>query len=422
MKIALVNPNTYLEDIIHPPLGLALLATICKQYGYKVHVFDLPILKWSDEKAANEITKFQPDIVGFTVTTKIYASAIEIAKILKKNIPQAKIIMGGPHPTFAGYNILERIHDIDFIILFEAENSLFQLLQALRDNKSHNHIPGLGFRINQKTVINLPAPPIGNLDLLPIPDREFFPLAKYLTRDDETTVLTARGCPNHCAFCSTTRMGRRLRARSAKNVADEVRYVLNLGFRSIFFSDDTFTYSEKRVHELCNEFQKISGKWRWTCNMRLQDARPEILEPMAKSGCYRVFVGVESSSTKLLERINKRCPANQAIELSKIIKNYGVEIHASFLFGLPGETEKTIMQTIKYAKKMNPDMISFNILTPYPGTELYENPGKYGIIMPDRFWFEKKDWYEKPVSGTSAISPENLIGQVKKAYVEFLDE
>ena len=420
MKVILLNPNTYLEDIMHPPIGLAILATLCEGEGHDVEILDLPISGMSDESAVEWIIERGAAVVGFTVTTKIFASAARIASGLKRVNGGITTVMGGPHPTFAGRTVLERCPQFDYVFAFEAEYSFPEFLSALESHADVRRIPGVGSRAGAEIVINQPADPIPNLNELPIAKRTYFPMDRYLERDNETTLLTARGCPNSCAFCSTSRMGRQLRMRSPENVGVELRSLIDMGFRSIFVSDDTFTTSIKRVDALCKEFAEVPGDWRWTCNMRLSDARQEILRPMKESGCYRVFVGVESSSTKILGRINKRCPATEAVELCRMIKAFGIEVHASFLLGLPGETEGTIWNTVGLAKEMKPDMISFNVLTPYPGTLLYERPEEYGIVMPDPFWFEKADWFRHPVCGTKDVSPERLFRLAIEAYTEFV--
>jgi len=420
MRIIFLNPNTYLEDLIHPPIGIALLATICAQRGWETTVYDLPILGWNDERAVEEIVNFAPDFLGITTTTKTYAGSVEVAKLVKKEIPEVNIVMGGPHPTFAGWDVLTRCPYVDFTVAYEGEHTFPQLIEACRAGMFPQEIPGVGYRSNDRIILTPPASPIKELDDLPMPRREFFPIMDYLARDDETTVLTARGCPNRCAFCSTSRMGRSLRCRSPQKVLEEVEYLLEMGFCSIFFSDDTFTSSLSRVENLCNVFKNIKRSWRWTCNMRLQDAKSDILGHMSEAGCYRVFVGVESSSKNILGKVNKLCPTSDAVELCKLIQSYDIEVHASFLLGLPGETEETIIETLEHAKRMQPDMISFNVITPYPGTELYNHPEKYGLVMPNKFWFENKRWFDLPVCGTEAISPERLKQLATETYLNYL--
>lgn len=390
-----------------------------KKSNHKVNIIDMPILNLSYDDLKNELKKQNPGIIGISTMTKTFAEGVVAANVCKEVFPNLPVIMGGPHVTFKPEETLERQKNIDIIVIYEGEYTMPEIVEAIEKNKSLENIEGIAFRKNGKIIKTKIREPIKNLDALPHPDRNFFPVKLYLEKDDETTLITARGCPYRCKFCSTTIMGRYLRLRSIANVSPEIEHVLGFGFKSIFISDDTFTCNKKRVIEMCNEFIKNKFDFRWTCNMRIDNAWQDMLKLMKKAGCYRVFIGAESSATTVLENINKKITQNQTISSVKKIQKAGIEVHASFALGMPGETPETIKETVEFAKKLRPNMISFNILTPYPGTEIYEQPEKNGIIIPDKLWYEKRNWPFIPIAGTTAISPEKLDMLVKNAYIEY---
>ena len=420
MRIVLINPPVPLKNIIvHPPLGLGYIAMILKQGGHDVKVIDMPILEMDAKKLVKTLRYFNPDLIGISTMSKTYAESVICTSYCKRNFPNVPIIEGGPHVTFTAEETLRRNKDVDIVTTYEGEYTMYELANVIENNKALENIKGICFRKDGKIVKMPVREPITKLDNLPYPDRKIYPIKKYLKRDDETTIIGARGCPFRCKFCSTTRMGRYLRLRSIENIIEELNHVLSFGFKSIFFSEDTFNFSEKRVNSFCDAIIKENLDFRWTCNFRLDLASKTMLEKMKKAGCYRVFVGIETSSGMILNNIDKKIDREKIYKTCKKIQSTGIEIHASFAFGMPGETTETIKESVKFAKQLRPDMISFNILTPYPGTELYEHPKKYGIVMPDLFWYENRDWVNVPIAGTESITPEKLEKLVKLSYIEY---
>jgi anaerobic magnesium-protoporphyrin IX monomethyl ester cyclase len=420
LKITLINPRIPLENIIlHPPLGIGYIAMMLKKSNHDVNIIDMPILNLSYDDLKKEIAKQKPDLIGISTMTKTFAEGVMAADACKEVYPKVPVVMGGPHVTFKPEETLERQKSIDIIVIYEGEYTMPELAEAIEKNKNLDDIEGIAFRKNRKIFKTKIREPIKNLDALPYPNRNLFPIKLYMEKDDETTLITARGCPYRCKFCSTTIMGRYLRLRSIENVMPEVDHVLSLGFKSIFISDDTFTYNKERVIKMCKEFIRNKFDFRWTCNMRIDNAWEDMLKWMKKAGCYRVFIGAESSATSVLENINKKITQNQTIDSVKKIQKAGIEVHASFALGMPGETPETIRQTVNFAKKLKPGMISFNILTPYPGTEIYEQPEKNGIIMPDKLWYEKRNWPYNLITGTKRITPQRLRKLVKEAYISY---
>lgn len=421
-NILLINPPIGIEGIIlHPPLGLGYIERTLTKNNYRVKILDMPILNLFSKDLKKELIKFKPSIIGISVMTKTFAQSIEVAKVCKKELPDVEIVLGGPHPTFCASEILSRHKEIDYVIKYEAEYVFLDFLRELSKKQGNlRKVEGLVFREEKKIIENRNPQLIEDLDSLDFPNRKLIPYKKYLEKDDETTMITMRGCPFNCKFCSSTLMGRKIRKRSVQNLLPEIRHILKLGFKSIFFSDDTFTFDKNRVIELCKLILSNNLKFRWTCNMRITDANKEMLAYMKKAGCYRVFVGIESGSDLILNTIHKKLVVKQIKSAVQMIKYAKIEVHASFALGMPGETEESIKASIRLAKDLNPEMISFNILTPYPGTALSDNPEKEGIIIFDKYWYEKKDWFKRPIATSKTITIEQLEKMVRLAYFEFV--
>ena len=419
LRITLINPPLPLQEVIqHPPLGLGYIAMMLKKAGHKVNIVDMPISNTSYDLLKSEIKIHRPDLIGISAMTKTFAEGIVVAETCKEALPDVPIVMGGPHVTFKPEETLERHRQIDLVTVYEAEYSIPELANALEKGESLKGIDGIAFRENGAVVRTKVRAPIDDLDSLPYPDRRMYPLDLYLRKDDETTIITARGCPYRCKFCSTTIMGRYLRTRSIGNVMPEIEHIISCGFKSLFISDDTFTCNRNRVIAMCDEFIRSGLDFRWTCNMRIDNAWPEMLVSMKKAGCYRVFVGAESSAASVLANIDKRITQDQTLKAVRMIQKTGIEVHASFALGMPGETPKTIEDTVKFAKKLKPDFISFNILTPYPGTDIFDNNEKYGVVF-DKLWYENRNWPYAAISGLNNLSSDKLGKLVKKAYIDY---
>jgi radical SAM superfamily enzyme YgiQ (UPF0313 family) len=244
-------------------------------------------------------------------------------------------------------------------------------------------------------------------------------MAAYLAYDYETVVMTARGCPSRCTFCSTTIAGRTARWNSPRHVVDEIETVIGLGFSSIFFGDDTFSGDPGRAIAICHEINRRGINIPWTSNMRAQDARPQVLKAMTEAGAYRVFVGFESIQEKTLRLVKKGTSPARLYKTAARIIAAGLELHASFIVGAPGDTPESLGATLDFIRLVNPTVATFNVMEPRPGTDVYRNPEKYGITIPDPFWYETTSWLNLPVAHTQAMSQEEIRDWVSRCYDEF---
>jgi anaerobic magnesium-protoporphyrin IX monomethyl ester cyclase len=426
MKILFVNPH-YPHDpqtlLLHPPLGYAYMARHLKAAGHDVKHCDLPFLGNDPQVLAQWTTDYEPDIVGITSVAQSYSQALELARIVRQVRPQARVVFGGSHVTFIATECLNRHPFVDFVLLYDAETSLVELCEALAgsggDEAALSRVSGLCFRTRNGTITTAPAPPVMELDLVGRPDRSIFDLTPYRAYDYETVVMTARGCPSRCTFCSTTIAGRRARWNSPSHVCDELEDVLALGFESVFFGDDTFSGDPERAVAICKEIVRRGVSLPWTSNMRAQDARPAVLEAMRAAGAYRVFMGFESIQRATLRLVHKGATPERMITKAKLVQEAGLELHASFIVGAPGDTHDTLTATLDYVRLLNPTVATFNVMEPRPGTDVYAHPERYGITMPDPYWYEGSGWLNLPVSHTEQLSQLEIRDWVDRCYLEF---
>ena len=426
MKILFVNPHYSFDPntlLLHPPLAYGSLSNFLKRDGHEVIHADLPFHGNRAESVLPFIDAIKPDVIGLTCVAQSFYHAKEIADLIKNEFPEITIVIGGPLVTFIPKDILLRHNCFDFVILYDGENSFAELVMALQHSATSNqlkNISGLAFRDTDGSIhITEPAPPILDLDYYPIPDRSIFNLNDYLKYDYETVIVTSRGCPSRCTFCSTTLTGRNFRFNSPKRVCDEIEEVLNIGFTSVFFGDDTFSGNSKRTIEICNEIKRRRLDFPWTSNMRAIDAKPDVLEAMVSAGAYRVFVGYESIQKSTLHLIKKGTTPERLYNKANLIKSYGIELHSAFIIGAPGDTHESLNQTLDFIRLINPTVATFNVMEPRPGTDVYINPDKYGLIMPDKYWYEKLDWIETPVSFTNDLTQADIRLWISKCYDEF---
>jgi anaerobic magnesium-protoporphyrin IX monomethyl ester cyclase len=427
MRVLFVNPH-YTHDpftlLLHPPLAYGYMANHLKARGHEVVHADLPFEGNAPERVAAYLDDYKPDLVGVTCVAQSYYHALEIARVVKSWNEATPVVFGGPHVSFLPSECLNRHQCVDYVLLFDAEYSVADLADALvagGQPDGLNKVPGLAYREGATVRVTAPEPPANDLDQYGTPDRSIFDMERYRRYDYETVVMTARGCPSRCTFCSTTAAGRAARWHTPKHVVDEMEQVIALGFESIFFGDDTFSGNPRRAIEICEEIQRRGVDIPWTSNMRAQDARPQVLDAMREAGAYRVFVGFESIQPDILRLVKKGTSPERLYKTARRIMAHGLELHASFIVGAPGDTHESLASTLDYIRIVNPTIATFNVMEPRPGTDVYRDPGKYGITIPNQYWYESTDWLDLPVCRTETLTQEEIRSWVHRCYDEFCD-
>ena len=282
--------------------------------------------------------------------------------------------------------------NFDLVVIGEGENTLKELLSG----KDIRKIDGIGFRTKNgkgKIVINKPRELIKNLDDLPMPDYSVFDIHSYHTprlncrKNPVAAMETSRGCPFGCIYCNKKIFGRFFRYKSPKRVVDEMEHILSYGFKEIHIWDDGFSTDLKRAKDVCREIlrRKLKITWNIYNGIRANRIDRELLELLKKSGCYRISIGVESGNQKILDRIHKSTTIEEIKKAFKLANEVGIETIAFCMIGLPDETEETMQQTIDLMLEIRPTIPKLSILMPLPGTPIFDEWDKKGIIT-SKFW------------------------------------
>jgi anaerobic magnesium-protoporphyrin IX monomethyl ester cyclase len=384
--VTLVNPPYPKGAHQHPPftpLGLGYLAAVLLKNKFKVDVIDCQVLNLSYEEVKRKLAKRKPGIVGMTSTTLTYKSALRIAEIAKELNPDCLTILGGCHATFWNGKVLQDSQHIDVVVRGEGEQTILELVERYEAGKPFDDVLGITCRNGEEIVQNPIRQYIENLDSLPFPAHHLWPIS-HLKKYGKVVfpVMTSRGCTFWCEFCTAVRMfGRRYRARSPKNVVDELEFLQkNYGAEQFTFYDDTFTVNQARTAEICDEIINRKLKIEWDCETRVDMVSKELLEKMKKAGCFAVWYGLESGSQKLLNAMGKGIVLSQVLRAFKWTKEAGLMAVVGVILGLPSETKETAWETIKFVERLNPDDVGYYIATPYPGTPMYDSVKEKGWL------------------------------------------
>jgi radical SAM superfamily enzyme YgiQ (UPF0313 family) len=319
--------------------------------------------------------------VALMSSTQSFRIDTELLARIKKLNSAVQTVLFGSHPTFMPRYCLKN-PAVDFIVLHEPEETLRCLMLELINGRSVSGIEGIGYcdELGEQ-VINLPRS-FMDMDELPVPDRSLLPQGvdyfnPVVKRMPYTTMQTSRGCPGHCIFCTVPAFyGNTYRMRSSDKVLEELENVITRGYREIFFRDETFTAYRKRNVEICEGMIRKNMNLKWIANSRVDTIDKDTMSIMKRAGCHMIKFGVESGSDKILRNYKKENSVEQTIRAFTLAREVGLDTHAHIVFGGPGETVGTINQTIAFAKTLRASTASFGILTPYPGTELFDRLAK----------------------------------------------
>jgi len=386
MKVLLISPqgsNIYAKMKVGlPPLGIAYLAAVIREKGHKVKIIDKSIEQ--KELTPNVFADF--DLIGISADTPRYPEAVEIAGTAKK--AGKKVIMGGYHVTFLDKETLDT-GLVDIVVRGEAEEIMANLLDVLESNGDLSRVKGISFKKNGEFIRTPSAPPPHNLDALPFPARDLLAMDKYssvMAGIPVTNLITSRGCPFNCHFCSSSKFGgRKWRYRSAKSIVDEMKILYHdYGYRAFAFMDDNFTLSKRRVMNFADELEKRNmNDIIWWCFSRVDILirNEDMVKRMAEIGAFQIFLGLESHSEKTLDAYGKNVGNKEQNKAIELLNKYGINIHGSFIIGDISETRDMAIQTAKWVQKVNPRVAQFSILTPYPGTALYNDVEREGRFL-----------------------------------------
>ena len=366
------------------PLGLCYIAAELQANGFSASILDLSFPNMAPKKLEEKLVQLDPDIVGISSMTSNFQSAVAIAKRVKALDSKAIVVMGGFHPTFLHRQVLATVPEVDVVVRYEGEYAMTELADALSKNNSLLDIKGISFRFKGEIVSTSFRDRIENLDALPYPAHHLLEphVEEYIRLYGKRNfpVMTTRGCPFGCIYCSTMAFnGQKYRTRSILNVIGELEYLREkFNADNISFADDNFTMQNDRVFALCREIKDRKLDMEWGCSARVDQVSEELLKAMKGAGCTDVFFGIESMSQNVLDIVRKGYALNQAKDAVKTAEKLGIKTHCSFILGLPGETAESLNNIVSFIEETKPSgRVLPNLLEILPGTELAERKEEY---------------------------------------------
>lgn len=433
MRVLFVNPKSKLpiDTRTSPPLGLAYLASVTEQQGDRVHVYDGDV---EDASLESTIRDFAPEIVGITANTTQITAAWRDAQLVKA-MGDVPVVLGGPHPTSLPEESASKPF-VDVVVRGEGEATWLSILDLpipLETPKALEAVAGITFSVEDGSVVSTAdrtSIPEAELNEMPRPAWHLFKLDRYTNLQPTVDqvdgrslpILTSRGCPYRCSYCS--QIGpRRWRARSVDSVVTEWRWLVEeMGAAEIGVLDDSFNINRERVLEICRRLIDEGldqVPWIMINGIRANIADEEVLGAMKRAGCLRSAFGVESGNQEILDSVvDKHLTLDQVRAAFKAANRVGLETIGFFIIGLPGETEETMNDTIRFACELDPVVANFSIATPFPGTEMYETVKAQGRVLAETWddfvFFEGKARFEMP-----GLPAELVERKFKEAYRRF---
>ncbi len=385
MKILLIIPPfkeiIYAGSIVRssvpgaPLLGVSVLAGALLRERHSVRILDLNLCGDYSTRLSQELSAYEPDYAGITFVTPLFGIMSSVTDLVKRQRPGTIVIGGGPHATALPEDTLKSSR-LDMVVIGEGDHVLPEIVSG----KPLAQIQGIAYRKNGAITVNPPSAHIQDLDALAMPAWQLYEVSRYRSpglmarRNPAGWIETSRGCPFNCCFCSKSVFGHVFRAKSLGRVIQEIRHTLGAGFKEIHIADDMFTTDISRVKNICREIlnQRLDFPWATVTGIRVDRGDREMFDLMARAGCYRVSFGIESGNQSLLDAIGKGIRLEQVESSVAMAKQAGLETCGFFMLALPGETVATMRETLEFACKLDLDWAKACIMTPLPGTRIYE--------------------------------------------------
>jgi anaerobic magnesium-protoporphyrin IX monomethyl ester cyclase len=381
-KIVFLRPRLDIPvPMPYPHHGIGYVASILRENGHEVHFIDCAILNQPYSQISRQVESLKPDAVGITAISANYSGMKKLSQMLhKRNIP---IILGGIHVTTLPELSL-RETKADFAVLGEGELTILELMNNWQDKEKRKQIKGIAYIENDQFIKNPDRELIQNLDELPFPAWDLINPLKYsfkfvyfrTKRLPTAVIFTSRGCPHSCAFCASTQFWKhQFRKRSPQKVVDEIEYLAReYGIREIQIGDDYFNYDKQHVIEICREIlrRKLDLTFQCTNGLRIENIDRNLLTIMRKTGFYEITIAVESGSQSILNSINKGLNLKKLTEAVKLAKSLGFFLQGFLIFGLPGETYKTVRRSIQFMKSLPFDVVGWFTAKPLPGSRMFD--------------------------------------------------
>ncbi|MCB9159014.1 MAG: radical SAM protein [Caldilineaceae bacterium] len=438
MRIILASPEAKVWSARkHIPLGLGYLAAVLREGGHEVMIYDAAIEDVGVDYYLDlaELDGRPYDLIGVTATTPLIQEAWEMAELCKRR--GLITVLGGPHLTIMPLESMEPPHSayVDYVFKGEAEYSFLDLVNTLEAGREPGVIPGIHFRRGDELIVSPESPMIPDLDALPFPAHDLFKIDRYTNLQPLTdgldpharsfTILTSRGCPYKCTFCSKPVTGDTWRARSVESVVQEWKWLVKgLGATEIGVTDDIWNLKLPRAKELCRRLVEEglnTVPWVTVHGMKVNHSDLELFQLMKAAGCKRVGFGVENGDENMLRNvIRKGQTVDMVREAFANAKAAGLQTMGFFIFGMPGDTEETMEKTIQLALELDPKLANFLLAAPFPGTAMYDMIMEGGQVFADN-WADYAIHEQKArfTMNDANYDPELVIKKWREAYRRF---
>jgi anaerobic magnesium-protoporphyrin IX monomethyl ester cyclase len=407
LKAIFINPRSKhpgeIQQKCFAPLGLLYLASSLLKAGHRAGIIDANALGLSDDEAAGMVRRAAPDIVGVPLLSEIFFSTHALIGRVRAAYPQARIVLGGVHASALPQIVLSEFKEADYILRGEADESIVQLCDAVKNGADLAGVRGLCYRLGNKIACSEPASLISDLNRSPRPARE---LVDGLYRDRRyymvlvrsrpvDVMITSRGCPYHCRFCCNTASA--YRARSAENVLEEMVEIASRGIKSLDIADANFTFDRGRAMRIFELIKKEKLKISFRIKSRADSIDDELVRKAKEAGVYLISLGMESGSRSVLDGMDKGATPENNAAACKTVLRAGVKLNTGWIVGYPGETPDTVKETADMIVRIRPTTANINVLIPYPGTAVYEEAKSDGSLVGD--WSVKNEgapWVRLP--------------------------
>lgn len=425
MRVLLSTPPGKTTEL-WPPLGLLYIASSCAaRREDDIKVVDAFCENLSEAELVQRVKAEQPDVFGMNCSTHTFLDTMGVLKLVRDELPDTKIVLGGFHATFACGRILQSYPFVDYVVKGEGELSFPELLDCIEKGTVPYEVDGLSYIHDGRLVVN-PEVAINDLDSLPFPDRSLVQNVDYgyfhknirLTFGKFTTVSSSRGCPFGCTYCSCAAFSkRRWRARSPENVVDELEMLHSDGYECCVFVDDNLTLRRSRIEKICDMIRQRHIKMKFYCEGRVDEVSPSLMRTMKRAGFDVIYFGIESPQKHVLEYYKKNISADVARKAIEDAKRAGMIVVTSYIVGAPVESAHDMDCTVNFIRSTRPHGVQINILDCLIGTEIWSDLEREGVVGSDD-WRTNHRIYDYSRGGATRESLEEAVNRGYSAHLE----
>ncbi|MHA1997069.1 MAG: B12-binding domain-containing radical SAM protein [Promethearchaeota archaeon] len=381
----------------HPPLGLAMIATVLKQANHDVQVIDAMAERLNIYRVREKLKEFQPEIIGITTMISFSRNSVALGKWLKRHYKSIPIMFGGPWASIEYSKILESRAG-DYAVIGEGEVTVIELIDAIENGRALENVRGIAYLKDGDVFKTGAREHITDLDSLPFPDWGLFPKPKNYFFDSKGKnfypVMTSRGCPLGCIHCTKLIHGYKIRMRSVESVIEEIKYIRkHFKADEIIFADDNFNYDVERAEKICDGLIALDFKMalRFSNGVRADKLTPRLAWKLKKAGAYDIALGIESGNQGIVYKIGKNLDLNKVRRAAKILRRLNIFSRGFFMLGLPNETVHTFLDTKRFMLEIDLDIAHIYKVIPFPGTRMYDIVKKQGKFLES--YLKGKNYY-----------------------------